>query len=213
LRTAIISDIHGNIAGLHAVLADAEACRADRILCLGDLVDGNDAGNEAVVELIRARAIPTLRGNHDEFPSSVLAQGTLLFLTGLPETIVEGEIVYTHVSPRSQKRTVRSTADAWHIFDDTPQRIVFLGHTHIPFLFGQKGGAGIGARFIEFRYNRPHPIDPEDRYVVCVGAVGYPRDGMNKIRYVIHDEAAQTIEFRAIAGELLPFGSNNPGAF
>jgi diadenosine tetraphosphatase ApaH/serine/threonine PP2A family protein phosphatase len=114
------------------------------------------------------------------------------------------------VSPRSQKRTVRSTADAWHIFDDTPQRIVFLGHTHIPFLFGQKGGAGIGARFIEFRYNRPHPIDPEDRYVVCVGAVGYPRDGMNKIRYVIHDEAAQTIEFRAIAGELLPLGATIP---
>lgn len=38
MRTAIISDIHGNLPGLELVLADVEAKNVGRILCLGDLV-------------------------------------------------------------------------------------------------------------------------------------------------------------------------------
>ena len=39
----------------------------------------------------------------------------------------------------------------------------------------------------EVIHDRPFPLDPADRYLVCVGAVGYPRDGIRKPRYCIYD--------------------------
>ena len=37
-KIAIISDIHGNIEALQAVLADAKARGVDKIICLGDII-------------------------------------------------------------------------------------------------------------------------------------------------------------------------------
>jgi predicted phosphodiesterase len=38
MRIGIISDIHGNLPALEAVLADIERRRLDALYCLGDLV-------------------------------------------------------------------------------------------------------------------------------------------------------------------------------
>ena len=37
-RTAIVSDIHGNLAALEAVMADIALQEVDRIVCLGDVI-------------------------------------------------------------------------------------------------------------------------------------------------------------------------------
>jgi len=50
----ILSDLHGNLEALEAVLADAEGLY-DRILCLGDLV-GYGADPNAIVEWTRKNA-------------------------------------------------------------------------------------------------------------------------------------------------------------
>ncbi len=39
MRVALISDIHGNLHGLEAVLADIARLGADRVVCLRDIVD------------------------------------------------------------------------------------------------------------------------------------------------------------------------------
>lgn len=52
-------------------------------------------------------------------------------------------------------------------------------------------------------FNRLYALDPDDRYVIGMGAVGYPRDGLRKIRYGIYDQHVQTIEVRALDGPLL----------
>ncbi|WP_196934821.1 metallophosphoesterase family protein [Sphingobacterium hungaricum] len=65
MRIALISDIHGNLPALMAVLDDIDLRNVDQLYCLGDLVDLAPWSNE-VVSLIRERKISCLMGNHDE---------------------------------------------------------------------------------------------------------------------------------------------------
>lgn len=62
---AILSDIHGNIDALDAVLRDVELQGADRILILGDSINYGAAA-VAVVERICAVADVVLLGNHEK---------------------------------------------------------------------------------------------------------------------------------------------------
>jgi putative phosphoesterase len=64
-RIALFSDIHGNIEALDRVLADIDACGFEEVYCLGDLV-GYGPEPAQVVERIRSRGIPTIRGNYDD---------------------------------------------------------------------------------------------------------------------------------------------------
>lgn len=64
MKLAIISDIHGNLPALEAVLAAIEQDGIDQTYCLGDLVNFAPWTNE-VIEMIRAHNIPTVCGNHD----------------------------------------------------------------------------------------------------------------------------------------------------
>ena len=61
---AFFSDVHGNLPGLRAVLADIDARPGVEALCLGDLVGYGPHPNE-VVGLLHERRIPTLMGNYD----------------------------------------------------------------------------------------------------------------------------------------------------
>lgn len=63
-RLALISDLHATTCALDAVLAELDALGIERIVCLGDIVDlGPEPGE--VVDRLRERDIPCIRGNHD----------------------------------------------------------------------------------------------------------------------------------------------------
>ena len=204
-RTALISDIHGHYAGLLAVLADARAAGCDRILCLGDLVDGGPA-DEEVVRYVRDNHIPTVQGNHDETNSLTLAGDVRAFLEALPEEIREGDVLYTHISPRRKKAKILDVYEAWNVFGEADARLAFVGHAHIPLLFGGWSGHACEATEYALTSNAPLALDPHDRYIVCVGAVGYSRDGIAKPRYAIYDAGAGTVESRAVDADVLPLG-------
>jgi len=48
MRVAVISDIHGNLHALEAVLADIDSQAPDEIWCLGDVVGYGPRPNECV---------------------------------------------------------------------------------------------------------------------------------------------------------------------
>ena len=101
MRTALISDIHGDIEGLQIVLGDIARQDCERIMCLGDLVDGGQ-NHSTVIQTIREQGVLTVQGNHDEFPSVKLSQDEYDFLQNLPEQIIEDDVLFTHISPRGK---------------------------------------------------------------------------------------------------------------
>jgi predicted phosphodiesterase len=204
MRTALISDIHGNYDGLLATLDDIARLRCDRILCLGDLVDGGPDGLK-VVELLRERALPTVRGNHDEWPDTSLSWEIKAHLRALPEEIVEGDILYTHTSPRRKKDKIKDPIEAWNVFEESSYRCIFVGDIHIPLIFGQKCPEKVSATSYDIPYDREFPLAAGDRYIVCVGSIGYSRDAYDLLRYAIYDDTQNTLLFRALDGPILKF--------
>lgn len=204
MRTAIISDIHGNLAGLQAALSDIALQRCERILCLGDCVDGGSQSIE-VVTLLRSLSIPTVRGNHDEHPNDYLPPDIRHYLARLPESFAEGDVLYTHTSPRRKQNKISDQFEAWNVFEETPYRLVFVGDVHVPLLFGALCAEKASATSYEITYEQTVQFAENDRYIICVGAVGYSRDSYSLIRYAIYDEQENTLLFRALKGPLLDF--------
>ena len=82
MRLAILSDIHGNVVALEAVLADLDSRGADILLNLGDCATGPLWPRETM-ELLGSLALPTVRGNHDRWltDGDAHASASILALT------------------------------------------------------------------------------------------------------------------------------------
>ncbi len=131
-QIAVISDVHGNVTALEAVLADVAARGITRIINLGDLIGKGPRGSEAI-RLSRQACEATVRGNWDSFISHgedlrseagrwvrrELTDGDLAWLASLPgthELLLSGRRVRLfHASQASEfVRVPRShTADAF----------------------------------------------------------------------------------------------------
>ncbi len=114
MRLAAISDIHGNLPALEAVLADIARAGVDLTLNLGDIVSGPLWPSETA-QLLMALDLPTIRGNHerqvlataphgasDAFAAARLTQAQRAWLAALPATrLVGGDVFCCHGTPSS----------------------------------------------------------------------------------------------------------------
>lgn len=66
LRIAIVSDIHGNLPALQAVLNDLTRVRPDRVYVNGDVVNRGPQSKECL-DRVRALGWPVVFGNHEEY--------------------------------------------------------------------------------------------------------------------------------------------------
>lgn len=64
MKIAIISDIHGNLLALQAVLADITRQGVDQTVNLGDSLSG-PLQPAATADLLMAQGFPTIKGNHE----------------------------------------------------------------------------------------------------------------------------------------------------
>ncbi|MFI0896487.1 metallophosphoesterase family protein [Streptomyces sp. NPDC020983] len=157
-RIALISDVHGNLTALEAVLDDIDARGVTRILNLGDYVGKGPRGRE-VVDLCRERCAVNILGNWDDFLPDPdrqedddalrwwlgqLSPGQGEWLRGLPfshDLLVSGRrIRLFHASATSVHRRVRfdhDEAEFRGMFANTPATgdgppptVVGYGDTH-----------------------------------------------------------------------------------
>jgi predicted phosphodiesterase len=209
----ILSDLHGNLEALEAVLADAEGLY-DRILCLGDLV-GYGADPNAIVDWTRKNVTVIVRGNHDKagaglddmetfsplarasavWTRTVLTPESRAYLERLPRGPLPYEgIDLVHGSPADEDEYLLSAEDALPVRAYLGARATFFGHTHVQggFLLAQRGAMRIPAAGVL-------QIEQKYFYLANPGSVGQPRDGDPRAAYALYSPEERTVEFRRAA--------------
>ena len=95
--------------------------------------------------------------------------------------------------------------EAWNVFEEISYTRIFVGDIHIPLIFGQKCTEKVSAATYPIPYDEEFRFAEDDRYAVCVGSIGYSRDGYNWLRYAVYDSERDSITFRAPEGPILVF--------
>ena len=108
---AVLSDIHGNLPALEAVLADVARHAVDATINLGDIASG-PLWPRATVARLMALDLPTIAGNHerqvlaggalgasDAFAAAALDDAQRAWLRALPATLRLGDVHLCHGTP------------------------------------------------------------------------------------------------------------------
>ena len=139
MKIGLIADIHGDYAALQIALDRLDNVhQVDEILCAGDLV-GRGPEQEKVIELIRSRGIPTVKGNHDEWAYG-FSSPNASFLEELPinwEKRYDGYKVFMcHGKPGNNVwglyRDHVSNTLLNMMLDSLDADVLVVGHTHVP---------------------------------------------------------------------------------
>lgn len=214
---AIISDIHGNLEALEAVLADIKSKGVTELYCLGDIVGYGPNPCECVDRAMKADFC--LLGNHDQaalfdpegfnagaeraifWTRSILEKPTpgsearWEFLGELPRRKAEGDLLFVHGSARNPLNEYVFPEDVYNqqkmekIFA-LVTKYCFQGHTHIPGIFTE-GFEFLAPEELDFEYELG-----DQKALINVGSVGQPRNGDNRSSYVILD--GNTVKFQRV---------------
>jgi diadenosine tetraphosphatase ApaH/serine/threonine PP2A family protein phosphatase len=193
-RVALISDVHGNLPALEAVLADIRRCELAAIWCLGDLVGYGGEPNECVALAAEAADV-CLVGNHDlvvlgqldigafspgaaaaaRWTQATLADEARAFMSGLSPLDESLPIGLYHASPRDPVwEYVLSPLPAERCIERMRARVGAIGHSHVALSFTcPDHGRTVGRQ----REAREQADLSEGRWLLNPGAVGQPRDG------------------------------------
>lgn len=171
----VISDAHGNIYGLEQCVSLLQRFHAEKIFFLGDAVNYFGKGREAVA-FLKENRISCIKGNHEntlltnedltqkqkeiygiDHTRATLQEDEYAFIRTWGDTIEvtasDYKILMVHGSPRDYLRGYIYPDSDLAAFSDLPHNMIFVGHTHIPFI---------------------RTLD--DKIIVNVGSVGFRRD-------------------------------------
>lgn len=204
MRYAILSDIHGNVEALQAVVKDIGNRSIDIIICLGDIV-GYYADPEECVKLVQEHAAYSVAGNHDfagigridtkhftfyafqamEWTKKHISDKAKEYLSLLPMTIKMDGMFFCHSSPaRPYAFTYifpNSDKAIQEAFSSMVYKINFIGHSHWPFIMTQEDHE------IVRHEDDTVTIKNDAYYLINVGSVGQPRNHDPRSNYIIYD--------------------------
>jgi putative phosphoesterase len=194
MRIGIISDIHSNLEALKRAQAELELEKVDEIVCLGDIV-GYGANPNECVDIVKSLTAHVILGNHDEaaidltrteffnpfariaaeWTADALTEDNKDYLAALPFTVERSGILFVHASPLNPEEWnyVLTPSDAAENFGSMPSDVCFIGHSHVPEVFGEDPWV--------------RHIVRGEKFIVNVGSIGQPRDGNPKLSFGIFD--------------------------
>lgn len=221
MKRAIISDIHGNLEALNAVLQKIRELNINDIICLGDII-GYGPNPTECLDLVIDHCGLTILGNHDqaaifdpesfnpvaikaifwtreqlEADRSQRGDRRWDFLGELPRRHDEGRFLFVHGSPRDP---TNEYVFPEHVYEKELlahlmsrfEKYCFQGHTHIPGIFLESG-----------KFLTPGDTDHffrlgDEKCMINVGSVGQPRDEDARSCFVVLDDDENTIEYHRV---------------
>jgi len=180
VQLGVISDVHGNLPALEAVLDDMPT--VDGLVCAGDVVGYNPWPAECVAA-VRDRGVPTVQGNHDRAVASDDAAGfngmakagvdyareqldaeAIDWLDALPveRHVVDDRVKIVHGHPDDPDHYTYPREFAAGLLDG--EELLVMGHTHVQ-----------------------HHAVFGDGIVLNPGSVGQPRDRDPDAAYAVVD--------------------------
>ncbi len=199
MRIAIVSDIHGNLTALEAVLADLRLASPDLTLHAGDLLDSGASPIE-IADLLRDLRWPGVLGNTDElltdptgfesfaaplpqltglwaairemaaFTRDALGPTRLAWLAAHPRTYVSDAFAVVHATP----------ASLWH----APAATASGADLSTPFVSLERPTVIYG------HVHHPFVRDAEGLTIINTGSVGQPHDGDPRASYLLLADGA-----------------------
>jgi predicted phosphodiesterase len=227
VKRAIISDIHGNLEALQAVLEDIDRQMVDEIICLGDVV-GYGPNPCECVRIVRDRCSIVILGNHDQgalFDPEGFNSGAERairwtrrqielhdrlprnssdqlydFLGELPRTHTSGQLLFVHGSARRPLDEYVFPEDIYN-----PLKLEHIFELVPRYCFqGHTHIPGVFTTSPEFIAPGVPASDtevmielPEGKAMVNVGSVGQPRDEDPRSSYVLVEDDRR-VRFRRI---------------
>lgn len=174
MKFAVISDIHGNLAALQAVLEDIEGQWVDQVVNLGDILSG-PLQPTMTAELLMERGFVTIAGNHE--------RQLLQARSGPPQGIDRGtsdgyaalEIAEEHARwLRTLPARHWLAADVLLVHGTPSSDLIYWLETVTPD-FGQHGSRGIRAASVEEVRRRLGQDEPARASLVLCGHTHVPR--------------------------------------
>ncbi|OVE73364.1 hypothetical protein BVX93_01920 [bacterium B13(2017)] len=218
MRYAIISDVHSNYEALTAVLEDIRKQKVDDIICLGDIV-GYGASPKECINLIKQCCSQIIIGNHDhaaigltdtdyfnfnarnaiKWTSQQLTDEEKEYFSNLPFYSKRDDLIFTHAS-------LYKPQDWGYILDEyqalasfeqmKDSFICFIGHSHVPLAFIKK-------QYLSFMWDiKEFVLEKNNQYIINVGSVGQPRDGIKDAAYVIYDSSKLLINLIRVSYDI-----------
>ncbi|MER6076818.1 metallophosphoesterase family protein [Streptomyces sp. NPDC001833] len=183
-RVAVLSDVHGVLPALEAVLAEPDVAAADRIVLTGDITAGPQPAETIDVLRDLGDRVLWLSGNADRelveyrrgeragipdpigpFAADALRDDQVDFLAALPMTATLtirglGRVLFCHATPRDDEEIVLvdSPLDRWaEVFAAVAPDIgtVVCGHTHMPYTRLAHGRLVVNPGSVGMPYGRP----------------------------------------------------------
>jgi predicted phosphodiesterase len=198
---AVISDIHGNLEALEAVLRDLPN-EVRVVYCLGDVI-GYGANPDECCNIVRESGMPTITGNHDlavtdlstdldwfnpvaaaavRWTREHLSEENAEFLRGRPRMMQSKDALFVHGSIRDPDEYIINSISAEENLEILRSEypgvpICFFGHTHVKAVAPSPNGPVVEAHTLDLSANGPYLVNP--------GSVGQPRDGDTFASYVL----------------------------
>ena len=221
MRYLILSDIHGNLEALEAVLAHADSQGHDAVLVLGDLV-GYGADPNAVIQRVQAlNPVAMVRGNHDKvavgmetadsfnmaarravsWTASALTPESRAFLTALPEgpVLVDDDVEICHGAPSDEDKYLFEAGDAAFALLESRRPVCVFGHTHVQVVYELSDDDSLNVSGFDDSSGRRLTLEPSCKYLVNPGSVGQPRDGDARAAYGLLDTGARELKLFRVA--------------
>ena len=208
MRLGIVSDIHGNLESLKAVMGAFDSAKVDKVLCLGDMI-GYFHQSLEVLDIMMGKDIETISGNHEALLLDMLDKGFH------PSPVYNLEHVAKDISDR-QIEWIRKLPDSLRLREGKTLIGLFHGSVEDPangyvyedkYDFSRLADMEFNILLLGHTHRQMCKVIDRERTVLNPGSCGLPRGGDWKAECLVIEvnSAGNSISFRKVEYDAVSF--------